>query len=265
MHRPLYDAHCHLADKRLSAFNDGIEASLEAIQCRYSVVNGTSPADWAAVLHYSRVHPRALPAIGLHPWQVNEVADGWQSAFQQALDCGVAIIGEIGLDQWIEGHDIDAQQSAFACQLLEASKRQLPVSIHCLKAIGPLMETLRAIELPERGIHLHALNIPVAAARELIEMGAYFSFNAGQLKPKAKHIFDLIAAVPEDRILIETDAPDFLPVDTHRVYQLPNTQLNHPANLEAAYRAIAEIRQVSEDAMRNLVEKNFLRYFLNQS
>lgn len=265
MHCPLYDAHCHLADKRLSGYTENIEASLNDINCRYSVVNGTSPADWSAVLHYSRMQERTLPAIGLHPWQVNNTTKGWQSAFLQALDSGVGIVGEIGLDLWIDGHVIDAQQSAFTWQLSEATKRNLPVSIHCLKAIGPLMETLRSAELPERGIHLHALNVPIRAARELIEMGAYFSFNAGQLKPKAKQVTDLITAIPEERILIETDAPDFLPIDTHRVFELPNTHLNHPANLEAGYRAIAKIRQLSFEALCKQVEKNFLQYFLEKS
>ncbi|MEN8726297.1 MAG: TatD family hydrolase [Lentimonas sp.] len=262
---PLYDAHCHLADKRLLAHVDNVEASLANVDCRYSVVNGTCPADWSAVLHYSRTHPRALPAIGLHPWQVNDAPEDWQNAFLQALDCGVGIVGEIGLDQWIESHDIDAQQAAFTWQLSEATKRQLPVSIHCLKAIGPLMKTLRAVELPARGIHLHALNVPVATAHELIEMGAYFSFNAGQLKPNAKHIVDLIRSIPDDRILIETDAPDFFPRETHRAYKLPYAELNHPANLAGGYQAIAEIRQLSDESLRKQVEKNFLRYFLYQS
>jgi TatD DNase family protein len=259
----LYDAHCHLADERLSLYTESIESTLTEIDCRYSVVNGTSPADWPAVLEYAQTHPRALAAIGLHPWQVNDVPSDWQTLFLDTLDAGVHRIGEIGLDQWVDGHDIDAQQSAFRWQLAEATQRNLPVSIHCLKAIGPLMETLCATELPQRGIHLHALNVALEAAHELIELGAYFSFNAGQLKPNAKHILPLIRAVSDERILIETDAPDFLPTAAYRAYTLPDPSLNHPGNLLAAYQAIAEVRSVSLQSLANQVEKNFQRYFLD--
>lgn len=263
MPSPLYDAHCHLADARLAPYAKVVQSSLEAIDCKYSIVNGTSPADWQAVIDYTKVSPDTLPAIGLHPWQVKTAPRNWQESFLQALDTDVRIIGEIGLDLWIDGHDIEAQQTAFRWQLAEATRRNLPVSIHCLKAIGPLIETLRAVKLPERGIHIHALNVSAEAACELIKMGSYFSFNAGQLKPKAKHIYDLIRAIPDDRILIETDAPDFLPPEQHRCYTLKDTTLNHPANLRAAYEAIANVRQVSLEELRDVVAANFKRYFIN--
>ncbi|MGJ8653484.1 MAG: TatD family hydrolase, partial [Opitutaceae bacterium] len=263
MPRSLYDAHCHLADARLAPFTHSVQSSLEAIGCKYSVVNGTSPADWQAVLDYAKTHSNTLPAIGLHPWQVNTAPGNWQVSFLEALNQGVRIIGEIGLDQWIDGHDIEAQKEAFRRQLAEATRRNLPVSIHCLKAIDPLMDTLLTVELPKRGIHIHALNVSVKAASKLIQMGSYFSFNAGQLKPKAKHIYNLIRAVPDDRILIETDAPDFLPAEQHRRYTLEDTTLNHPANLRAAYEAIAKVRQVSFEELRDVVAANFKRYFID--
>ncbi|MGJ8638775.1 MAG: TatD family hydrolase [Opitutaceae bacterium] len=260
---PLYDAHCHLADLRLRRELESIQGELRAIHCRASIVNGTSPADWQQVLDHCALNPNALPAIGLHPWQVNTAPKDWQTQFLQALDGGVQIVGEIGLDQWIEGHDIDAQQTAFRWQLQQATEHNLPVSIHCLKALDSLMQTLRSIELPQRGIHLHALNAPASAAHQLIERGAYFSFNAGQLKPNAKHIFELIHTIPSDRILVETDAPDFLPPESYRTHQLVDTSLNHPANLRAAYQAIAEIRGESVETFASQVEFNFKRYFID--
>jgi TatD DNase family protein len=263
MPAPLYDAHCHLADERFDPHQHTIHEDLKRINCRVSVVNGTSPADWQAVLDYAEAHTNTLPAIGLHPWQVTSAPSDWQLHFLRALDEGVRMVGEIGLDQWVEDHDIEAQQVAFRWQLGQAAKRNLPVSIHCLRAIGPLMQSLRSTDLPRRGIHLHALNVSVEAARELIELGTYFSFNAGQLKPNARHIQSLIRAIPDDQLLIETDAPDFLPAAAYRTFELPSPDLNHPANLLAGYQAVATIRDVSLDALRNQVEKNFETYFLS--
>ena len=100
------------------------------------------------------------------------------------LEQGARAIGEIGLDQWIEGHDIAAQQDVFRFQLGIASERNLPVSIHCLRAIGPLMETLRTVELPARGIHLHAYNGPLELIPELVALGSYFSFTCRTTAPR---------------------------------------------------------------------------------
>ena len=200
----LYDAHNHMADSALLAHWSEIEPTLSDIDLKYAVVNSTSPADWPAVLDLANSEPRMIPAIGLHPWKVNEAPADWQAQFLIALDHGAQVIGEIGLDKWIEGHDLERQQEAFRWQLAQATARNLPVSIHCLKATGPLMDTLRSEPLPKRGIHLHAYNGPVELIPELVKLGAYFSFNAGQLKAGKTHAPERIRAVPDDRLLIQT-------------------------------------------------------------
>ncbi len=261
MQTPLYDAHSHLADRRLEPFQQTIIAELDRIHCTRAVVNSTAPSDWNAVLTYAQQHPFALAAIGLHPWEVNNAPADWQALFLTAVDQGATVIGEIGLDQWVKGHDIGRQQQAFRWQLAQATARNLPVSIHCLRAIGPLIETLQSVETPKRGIHLHAYNGSAESVAEFTKLGAYFSFNAGQLKPQAKTVIQAIQAVPEARLLIETDAPNMLPPKKWRSYHLNDTAFNHPANLLAGYQAIADIRGVAIEQLAKQVETNFLRYF----
>lgn len=230
-----------------------------------AVINSTCPTDWPSVLQLASADPRMIAAIGLHPWQVNGAAADWQVRFLHALDSGVRAIGEIGLDQWIEDCDIERQQTAFRWQLAQATARNLPASIHCLKAIGPLMETLRAVRLPSRGIHLHAYNGPVELIPELVELGAFFSFNGGQLKPKAKTIREAIRAVPYERLLIETDAPDMPPPAELREFELSpgadGLARTHPANIRSTYAAIAALRGITTEALAKQVEMNFLKYF----
>ena len=257
----LYDAHIHLADPALASHWPEIEARYQQIGLQQAVVAGTSPADWPVVLQLAQDHRQLIPAVGLHPWQVNTAPTDWQSQFLQALKHGAQAIGEIGLDQWIEGYDIERQQDAFRFQMAEVAKRNLPVSIHCLKAIGPLMDALRRIELPQRGIHLHAFNGPVELIPELAQRGAYFSFNAGQLKPAKNKVPERIRAVPLERLLIETDAPDFLPGPELREFKLPDSQACHPGNLRRGYEAVARIRGISFEELAVQVEAYFIRYF----
>ncbi|MEM8868063.1 MAG: TatD family hydrolase [Verrucomicrobiota bacterium] len=261
----LYDAHLHLADPTLLAYATQIDTDWQSIGLGQAVVNGTTPTDWPTVLELGSTKPHVIPAIGLHPWQVNHTPVDWRQHFIHALDHGAAAIGEIGLDKWIAGHDIDRQQEAFRFQLAAATERNLPVSIHCLKAIGPLMETLRQNPLPARGIHLHAYGGPLELIPELLNHHCYFSFNAGQLNPERPEVAQRIRAIPDDRILIETDAPSFLPASEYQAYTLPAradvSTPNHPANLQRGYQAIAEIRGLSPQTLATQVETNFLHYF----
>ena len=212
MNPPLYDAHLHLAASSLLSQAEEICKTLSNVGVQRVVRNGTRPEDWPDIIRLVRKHPLILPAVGLHPWKVAEANNEWKTHFIHCLDNGAAAVGEIGLDQWINGHDIQLQQDAFRFQLEEAAKRNLPVSIHCLRAFHPLMETLRKSPLPERGIHLHAYNGPTELVDELLSLGTYFSFNSGQLKPGNKRILKNLRQVPMERLLIETDAPDFLPI-----------------------------------------------------
>lgn len=274
----LYDAHIHLADPSLKSELEAIRSTYCAIGLYGAVVVGSSTDDWTEVVKLAETNEDWRPAIGLHPWRVNEAPGDWQEQFLSFIDQGVQIIGEIGLDQWVEGHDILCQQEAFCWQLKIAAERNLPTSIHCLKAHEPLLQTLREVDLPDRGFKLHAYNGPVDTMKLLLELGAYFSFNAGQLKPNAKRVRDLIRLVPDDRILIETDAPDFLPPAELREFQLnvaataydklmrgtdSRPPQNHPGNIRAGYQAVAEVRGQSFEALRKNAALNFERYFGN--
>ncbi len=258
----LYDAHVHLADLRLRPYENEIEKAYRRLNLGKAVVVGTGPHDWPLVLEQSAANPRLLPAIGLHPWQVPRAADDWQDSFLEAFKAGAHAVGEIGLDCWIEGYDLSKQIPVFEFQLQFAVENNFPVSIHALKATGPLMDILRTATLPARGFHLHAYSGPLELIDELTSLGAYFSFNGGQLhRPAARA---RLFAIPSDRLLIETDAPDFLPQAAYREHELEvdGEALCHPANLGLAYRAIAELRKCPPTELAITVEANFKRFFL---
>lgn len=257
----LYDAHIHLAHADLLQHKTEIAEAYASIGVRKVVCNGTKPEDWNRVLQLAVDDPRIVPAVGLHPWNVNSAPDGWKTTFVKALDAGAQVIGEVGLDRWIEGHDIEAQQDAFRFQLSAATQRNLPISIHCLRAMGPLMDTLRSVALPERGIHIHAYNGPIELIAELVALGTVFSFNSGQLRPDRPTVEKRIRAIPNDSILVETDAPDFFPGDAYQEFRLINSELCHPGNIRRAYEAIARVRACPLEPFAEQVESNFIRYF----
>ena len=237
MQQALFDAHCHPCG-RLSKAN-------------LSVVNGTSPSDWTTVVELAKNSSKVIPAIGLHPWRVNEVADNWQALFLDALP-HARVIGEIGLDQWISDCNLERQLAAFCWQLRQAWQHNLPVTIHCLRASDALLKILKQETIPRRGIHLHAYNGSAEQAAQFIEMGAYFSFHAGQLNRYPKKAIATVQSIPIDRILIETDAPDTLGVSN-----------NISSFLMQGYELVAELKDMSIEVIQEQVDANFRSLFKN--
>ena len=260
----LFDAHNHLQDLRLAPHREEILATLPQSGVVKMVVNGSCEADWPEVLSLSRRVPEVLPSFGYHPWRIDQRSARWRENLLHHLDAVPCAIGEIGLDRWIEPHSLTDQREVFVWQLREAARRNLPVSIHCLKAWGALLEILQSEPLPACGWVLHSFGGPAEMIPDLHRLGGYFSL-AGHLaedrKIRQREAFKL---VPRDRLLIETDAPDQLLPETDLVYPLTDTSgksLNHPANLSAVYHGLATFLAEPVNTLAASVEENFHRLF----
>ena len=256
------DAHNHLHDARLQPHLAAILPTLD-LQC--AVVNGTSEHDWPAVAVLAAKHPWVLPSFGLHPWRVPARSPQWLDELRRHLDAHPgAAIGEIGLDGWIEGHDLADQSAVFTAQLALAADRDLPVTIHCIQAWGALWEVIRAHPLPARGFLIHAYGGSMEMMREFAKRGAFFSFSPYFLHERKAAQRSVFAVIPEDRLLVETDAPDLRPPDDQNpnpLFDETGAHLNHPANIEVAYTALAKIRSIGVEAMETIVSENFSRLF----
>lgn len=301
-----YDAHCHWQDARLQPHQAQILRDLNTAGVAKAVVNGTCPQDWQQVADLALNDKRVLPAFGLHPWHVNTacgkthstkvqptdgqtnarynaVAANWQwlNQLRQYLEqFPQSAVGEIGLDNWITGADKVRQQAAFLAQLALAAKGNRPVSIHCLRADGDLLDALKAApHLPQRGIHLHGFAGSIETARQLLDKGAYFSFSEYVATPKRAKARALAEYIPLNRLLAETDAPDMQGSQEWQHYRLnhhpldrqqPNASASyqndspppkHPANITAAYACLAQLRNLPPAQLAAIIEENFLRYF----
>ena len=261
----MIDAHNHLHDSRLAPHLPAIVADLARLGVQHAVVNGTREEDWPAVAGLAAEHAWVLPSFGLHPWNVPDRSSEWLAALTRQLDAHPrAGVGEIGLDRWIEGHDIDAQSEVLRAQLALAAERNLPATLHCLRAWGALWEIVRTEPMPARGFLLHAYGGPAEMVRGFVERGGYFSFNAYFLHERKAAQREVFAHLPADRILIETDAPDLAPPDARNRHPLRDAEgrtINHPANLALAYAALAELRGVSVEALSAQVAANFTKLF----
>ncbi|MEY2879742.1 MAG: putative deoxyribonuclease YcfH [Verrucomicrobiota bacterium] len=282
------DAHCHLHFVELAPHLPRVLTDLAVAGVRRLVVNGTCEADWPAVaalcaashLSAPASAPQLLPSYGLHPWDAGARSPVWLATLRACLVADPrSHVGEVGLDRWIIDDlrpddprlagvrvaPLDEQADVLSAQLALAAELNRAASIHCLRAIGPLHGILRAAALPARGFLLHAYSGPLELVRPLADLGAYFSFNGYFLRARHAAKSRVFAAVPLDRLLVETDAPAMrLPAPREKFPPLPapdGSLANHPANLVATYAALAELRGVPLESLAAHVEENFQRLF----
>ena len=256
---PIYDAHNHLQDPRLASHLPNIIEALTALPVRKAVVNGTRPEDWPAVAELARRHGWIIPSYGLHPWHVNQVCENWRDQLTEHLRDPKAAIGEIGLDRWIPDHDTARQEDAFLYQLHLASSLNRPVTIHCLKAWGCLLEILQQQKLPS-GFLLHSYGGPAEMIPAFTSLGAYFSLSGHFAHPRKTRQREAFQKIPTNRLLIETDAPDMIPPPEFTPQNLPSN-LNHPANIQAIYTFASELYNLPLEQLTSQIETNFNNFF----
>ena len=232
------DSHNHLQDPRLGDPAPVI-AAMRAAGVGHCVVNATCEADWSAVEALAVSHPDFItPAFGIHPWKAHTAVDGWRERLALLLEKHRhASVGECGLDHWVSSPPLDVQRPVFIKQLRIAREMRRPVTIHCLKAWGPLLETFAECPPPPRFL-MHSFGGSIETARQLLPLGAFFSFSGYFLHPRKAAVLEVFRQFPRERILLESDAPDMLPPEEIVSHPLPGTT-NHPANLPAIGRALA--------------------------
>lgn len=261
----LYDAHNHLQDERLAPWRDQIIAMLPRSGLAEMIVNGSCEEDWPQVAALARDHAWIRPAFGLHPWYVTERGPRWLQILRQHLQAHPrAVIGETGLDRWIENPDIDAQLECFRAQLALAVEFDRPITIHCLRAWGLLEATLRSATPPPRGFLLHSYGGPAEMIPTFASMGAYFSLSPYFGHPRKAAQLAVFKQVPPGRLLVETDAPDMWPPDemNHRPLRTRDgSSLNHPANIDVSYRLLAEVRGMPREELHAAVAANHRALF----
>jgi TatD DNase family protein len=279
----LFDAHNHLQDARFAGRQDRLIEAAVAAGVAGMVVNGACEEDWADVLALGRRHRLVVPSLGYHPWYIHQRTSGWLERLAALVDSNRCVIGEIGIDRWIGEQppevraryvpelglralaSIEEQSEVFVQQLELSTDRNLPASVHCIQAWGLLDQLLRQHRRPPRGLLLHSYGGSAEMIPVFAELGAYFSFPGYYLHDRKVRQREVFRAMPIDRLLVETDAPDQGPPEKYIRFPLTDPvsgkAINHPANLGAIYTGLAEIRGIEVEALAERVAENFARLF----
>jgi len=255
----ILDAHCHLADPRLYPDLDGALARAAGAAVGTIVAVGaidTIETDRLTVAIAER-HPQVFAAVGVHPHNAADCDEPRIAALTAlARAPKVVAIGETGLDFHYLHSPADAQERALRRHLELARALDRPVMIHCRDAERRLCEIVRETGLPPAGGMIHCFTGDAGAAREFVELGFYVSFSGILTFKKADALRAAAIVVPDDRLLIETDAPYLAPVPKRG-------KRNEPAFMVETARRLAEIRGVAPEHIAEVTTANFERLLLN--
>jgi TatD DNase family protein len=244
------DTHTHVT----SCKDDPAEvlARARAAGVRRFITIGSSPTEMAEATALADGHPDVYTTAGLHP----HYAADWSDAIGDEIRSRAAhprcvAIGETGLDWFRARAPRDAQVTAFRAQLLIARDLDLPVVIHCRDATDDCFELLAAEAPPTVVLHCFAAT---ERLDEAVERGWYCSFAGNVTYGSAVDLQDAARRVPDELILLETDAPYLSPVP-HR------GRPNEPAYVMDTLAFVAGLRGVEPAALADRVESNAARAF----
>ncbi len=233
----MIDTHCHLDAAEFDADRDQVVERARAARVARIIVPAIERANFGTVASICREYPICAPAYGIHPLYADRAREEDIDVLAETLQREPAVaVGEIGLDFYVPGQDGTRQEVLFAEQLKIARRLGLPVLLHVRKAIDVVLKHLRRIRVV--GGIAHAFNGSRQQAEEFARLGFKLGFGGAVTPARATHLRELAATLPDELIVLETDAPDIPPA------WMEKGARNEPAELPRIASVIAELRGV---------------------
>lgn len=247
----IFDAHAHYDDKAFDNDRDALLTAMAADGVTGIVNAATNPASARRTVELAETYPFLYAAIGIHPESAVAPVDV-QTLAALAQHPKVVAIGEIGLDyHYPDGAPRSVQLACFEQQLQLANELALPVVVHDREAHEDTMRLLR--QYRPAGV-VHCFSGSVEMMREVMALGMYISLGGVVTFKNARRPLEVSAAVPLERLLLETDAPYMAPVP-HRGERCDSRLIAHTAA------TIAAVRGLSVEDVLAVTQQNAHRLF----
>lgn len=252
----LIDSHCHLQYKGLVEDQQGVLSRAREAGIGGFLNISTRASEWQSVIDTAAREPDVWASIGIHPHEADKHADlGEQALIEAAAHPKVIGIGETGLDYYYDHSDRATQQALFRTHIAVARETGLPAIIHTREA----EEDTARIVTEEMGkgafpALVHCFTASADFARQMLELGLSISLSGIVTFKNAKDLQDIAKQLPEDRLLVETDAPFLAPVP-HRGATC------EPAFTADTARFVAGLRGVDAARLAEVTSRNFFGLF----
>jgi TatD DNase family protein len=252
----LVDSHCHLDFPDFAAELDAVVERARAAGIGRIVTISTRVKKHVQVLAIAEKFPDVFCSVGTHPHSAKEETDVTaKDLIARAQHPKIVAIGEAGLDYHYDNSPRDLQEKSFRRHIAAARETKLPLVIHSRDCDADMAKIL--VEESGQGgfpAVLHCFTGTRELAFKAIALGLYVSFTGILTFKNSGALRDIAAALPADRILVETDAP-YLAPGPYR------GKRNEPAYVVETAKVLAETRGVSPDESAAQTTENFFRLF----
>lgn len=249
----LIDSHCHLDDDRYDSMRDQIISRANAVGIGKIVIPATTANRWEKVKQVAESGPGLFPAYGLHPMFIEQHQVVHIRELDEWLDREKPVaVGECGVDFFDSRRDEKWQISVFNEQLQLASNHRLPVIVHVRKAMDEVISQLR--KHAHCGGVIHSFAGSRQQAEQLFDLGFKLGIAATVSFERAKKLRAVVASMPVEALMLESDAPD-QPGVNHR------GELNEPAYIIEHLQTIAELRQCDPQELARAMNRNSEQLF----
>ncbi len=249
----LVDSHCHLDDARFAEDLEAVidRAAAAGVTRILSIGTGDGPPGIDCAVRIAERFESVRATIGVHPHDAAKVTPQTLDDLRAlASHRKVVAFGEIGLDYHYDFSPREAQREVFAAQLALARELNLPIVIHTREAWDDTVDLLKR-RWSGPGI-MHCFTGTPEQAAEALALGLHLAFGGAVTFKTADQIREAARITPDDRLLLETDAPYMTPV--------PNRgKRNEPAMMTETVRKLTEVRGTTAEHIAQVTTANFER------
>jgi TatD DNase family protein len=250
------DSHCHLVYKGLVEEQDAVIERARAAGVSGMLNISTRESEWDAVVSVAERNNQIWASIGIHPHEADAHPDvDTAKLVAKAAHAKVIGIGETGLDYYYDHSDREQQKRSFRAHIAASRETGLPLIVHTRDAEEDTAAILRE-EMGQGAFSgvIHCFTASQSFAETALELGFYISLSGIVTFKNAKDLQATAQSVPEERLLIETDAPFLAPVP-HR------GKTCEPAFVANTADFVAQLRGIATEALAELTTRNFYALF----
>ena len=250
----LFDTHAHMDDRAFDADRKALLQSLPESGIGLLMNPGCSLESSRNADRLSKEYDYIYAAVGSHPDTADEVNDDVLEEYRKLckLNPKIKAIGEIGLDYHYEDIPRDLQKKAFIAQMELARELNLPVIVHEREAHADGMAVVD--EFPSVKGVFHCYSGSAEMALELVKRGWYIGFTGVLTFKNARKALEVAAAIPLERLVLETDCPYMAPEPFRG-------KRNHPGYLYRMAEWLAELRGVPVEEIHRITTENGKRLY----
>jgi TatD DNase family protein len=261
MHYSLVDIGANLAHDSFDDDRDEVLQRAASVGVSRIVVTGSSDESNRKAARLAQNHPGVLySTAGVHPHHASDYTDDSDALIRElAADRNIVAVGECGLDYFRNFSPREAQLEAFQAQLNIAAETGLPVFLHQRDAHDDFVELLEPM-LPKLSRAVaHCFTGEHESLREYLAMGLYIGVTGWICdERRGTHLKEIVSIVPDDHLMIETDAPYLMP---RTVQPKPKTRRNEPMYLPEVLRVVAAARGQTAEHVARVTTENAVRFF----